>query len=165
MDSLKLTDKQQKILLDYLDERRGKYNAAVVTAVILTALSSLPAFAAIWMLANKKEGEQIHDVFIAALCVFAALLLALGALIVHGWQVFYGRKCPYNCILRHEFSVYPVTVRGIEVDQGHHPFVILATDRYSYTCPVYLDYKHSQNGQQMLGICTDYGARFAMAMQ
>ena len=160
-----LTGDQYEALLRYLDDRRGKYMAVLVTDVIGMVLTALPAAMVFWRLLDPNAGFGIPKIIFKAAVVFLLLSLLLPILLVHGWQVYYCRKCPYRCVKRLAFTVSVVTVRKPEPDSGKHPYKITCTDGCTYICPVYLDYKQAKICGQMLGICTDYGARFAMAMQ
>lgn len=157
-----LTGRQYEILLEYLDNRRAKFMAVLITDVIGLVLTFVPAAMTFWALTHRDSGIGIPNVFLKLSVGFLAMALFLPALLAHGWQVHYGCRSPRSCIRRMAFSVSFVTVRKLGPDTGRHPYQIVCTDGITYCCPVYLDYKDAKICAQMLGICTDAGSHFIM---
>ena len=162
MANPELTGDQYEKLLAYLDDRRGKYFAVLASDIIGIVLTALPAAYCYWARKHRDYGVGIPNQVLYAAILFLVLSVFLPMLLVHGWQVYYGSTCPYRCVKRLAFSVYPVTVRKLEPDTGKHPYKIACTDGYTYICPVFLDYKQAKVCGIMTGICTDYGARYIM---
>ena len=162
MEHPELTGEQYEALLRYLEDRRGKYMVLLAADIIGILLTALPAALCIWRYLDENAGFGIPKSLFKIALACAAMVLFLPMLLVHGWQVYYGSKCPYRCVKRLAFSVSPVTVRKLEPDTGKHPYKITCTDGYTYICPVFLDYRDAKICGTMTGICTDFGARFIM---
>ena len=162
MEHPELTGEQYEALLRYLEDRRGKYFVILVTDIIGILLTALPAVLVLWRMLDENAGFGIPKSIFKYALACAAMVLFLPMLLVHGWQVYYGSRCPYRCIKRLAFSVFAVTVRKCEPDTGKHPYKITCTDGCTYICFVFLDYKQAKVCGTMTGICTDYGARFIM---
>lgn len=162
MKNPELTGEQYEALLRYLEDRRGKYMAVLVTDVLGMVLTALPAAMVLWRLLDENAGFGIPKKLFHAAVAFVLLSILLIMLLAHGWQVYYGRRSPYACVKRLAFTVSAVTVRKLLPDTGKHPYKINCTDGMTYICPVYLDYKDAKVCAQMLGICMDYGARYIM---
>ena len=161
-----ISEQQRMQIMRYLDDRRSKFMIRMICSGALALLLTVPALIDAATLfhtkilifqpsfANRRTG------LIAFLWFF--LLIVFLVHFALGVQRYFGGHSPLAEMRSYRYTVRKIILSSKEEDKGVHPFVIHDVTGEQYTCPVYLDYKHAEKGEHLIGIVTDHGGHFAL---
>lgn len=78
-----------------------------------------------------------------------------------GFGRVFGPGSDYDCLKKGKYGFGTMTLGGKKHDSGKHPYYVCDKLDNVYICPVFLDYKNANFGDEMFCVVLDNGKRFA----
>lgn len=173
---LRLDQEKEDALIKYVKSRRYQFMMFLYLTLAYTVLVAWFAFADLerafdgtarysyevaedlWMLALRRRRYYPGSLF--ASWLGAALLFVF--LFLTGVGRVFGPGSDYHCLCKQKYAFGYMILGGKKHDTGKHPYYVCDREGNEYICPVFLDYKKSNFGDEMFCVVLDNGRRYAM---
>lgn len=174
MEPLFLTDKQTETLIKYIKERAYPGLVRFICAAAFTILTipvmlldvkmmnlkngTAAAVAAMGMMARRYSRYHPGE-YLIAWCVFLVITVIL---FFRNYNVTFGPSCDLSCFKRGEYTLSTEICCGKSADTGKHPYYIYDALQKPYKCPVFIDWKHIQNGDEAIFLTLSNGNGYVL---
>ncbi len=173
---LRLEKEKEDALIKYVADRRYRFMVLFYLTLAYTVVVAWFAFADLermlegstryyyevaedlWMLAIRRRRYYPGSLFASWLAT--ALMSAF--LFLSGVGKVFGPGSDYHCLKKQKYGFGYMTVGGKKSDTGKHPYFVCDREGNEYICPVFLDYKKVNFGDEMFCVVLDNGKRYAM---
>lgn len=174
MDPLFLSDKQTETLIRYMKERAYPGFIRFVCAVAITVLTIPVMLFDVQMMQTKNGTAAATEVlgtmarrysryhpgeYLIMWCVLCVISVIL---FFHNYNVTFGPSCDLSCLKRGEYTLSTETCCGKSVDNGRHPYFIYDALQKPYKCPVFIDWKHLENGDEAIFVTLSNGNGYVL---
>lgn len=158
-----LTDKQKKIIMRYIQERRYQHMLMIYTNLLLSAFLILYI---IWIKIFTSPAEYIPDIerhepaeAIGGLVISIFWLIWL---FVTGIGKKFGKNSDYDCLKRDNYQLDFHKFSHKHPDPGKYPYYLDDIYGNTYQCPVFLDYRNAEKGSILICVTLKNGQKYAL---
>ncbi len=176
---LRLASEKEEIFLKYVKDRRYTFMICLYISVAISVLGLIPT---ILFLQTVPHGERILSLpqtdlpmlaagifrvrgrsYVAELffgwCAFVLLALIL---FIQGIGRIFGPGSDYHCFMKQKYAFGTMRVSGKAPDTGKHPYYVYDQYGAPCICPVFLDYRNVNAGDEMFCVLLDNGKRYVL---
>lgn len=167
---LRMDDEKEALLVKYINERRYK---RVLTVIILGILLVMLTFAMIHAISQMEKGIYSYVVhrrhhrrthyYISDVVLWAVEGLLFLVAFLRGWGNYFGKNSDIDCIRNMKYGYGTMVLNEKEPDLKKHPYYVTDRQGNRYICPVFLDYRNAQFGEEMYCVVLDNGRRYAFS--
>lgn len=154
-EKARITNHQKEQIVQYLDEARSKHMHLLYIAIGGGVLCAVPGI----MLLNGFSGNFYSS--IAGLFWYICLIGG-AVLFFTGYNKKFGPKSPYSMVKSGNYTCELITVSQKSGSEGRPPYLVSDQRGRQFICPVYLEFKHIQVGQQAVGVELIDGTSYVM---
>ena len=151
----RITNHQKEQIVQYLDEARSKHLHLLYICIAGAVLFAVPG---LMILGGYQVGGYAG---LAGICWFLCLIGGV-ILFLTGYNKKFGSKSPYNQVKSGSYTCELITISEKSGSEGKPPYLANDTKGRQFVCPVYLEFKHLQVGQQAVGVELVDGTSFVM---
>ncbi len=162
---LRLDIEMEAALAKYLKDRRS----VMMTMLCITGfLSVVLAPFAIAQLQGILNGSYIvyrrgyRRYTLIGIWIFAIVQFVV--LFIQGIGKAFGPGSDFDCLKKQKYGFGTMVLGGKKHDAGKHPYYVCDREENEYICPVYLDYKNTNFGDEMFCVVLDNGKRYAFSL-
>ena len=176
---LRLASEKEEIILKYIKERRYTFMLGFYISLAVSVLGFVPALLDLRMAMNgdtllslpemdvpmlaagilRRRGRYYAGELFFGWCAFVLLALIL---FIQGIGKIFGPGSDYHCFIKQKYAFGTMRVSGKAPDTGKHPYYVYDQHGDPCICPVFLDYRNVNIGDEMFCVLLDNGKRYVL---
>ena len=164
---MRMPEEKEELLKRYINERRYGYVLTVIVLCIMTVFLLIIMFHAIEQMQKGifvVRFRRRYHYYAMDIAECAAMSIVYIFVFLRGWGKKFGPNSDIDCVKHMKYQYGTAHLSEKDPDAKKHPYYVMDREGNRYICPVFLEYRNMDFGEEMFCVVLDNGSRYAFQL-